>query len=152
MIIDTDDLEALGFGSQYEALALSGWAERATTKAHEYQRAWRAENKQKLRAYQRQWLKTPKGKEYTKRHGSTAASKAARKRWAQSERGKANRRASTRRYTQTAKGKANRDRYEASEAGKARRKRANAKYLASPKGKAMRARAYARRKALRGEL
>jgi hypothetical protein len=106
MEIDEDDLEALGFGSQMEQLAFSGWAERKLEQARDavgtYQRTPRG---RKMRAKaQRSYAKTAKG------------------------------RATQDRYLKN-RGYARMKEYLQTEAGKAAKSRANARYRAKVKAR-----------------
>jgi hypothetical protein len=50
-------------------------------KAREYQRKWRAANKEKIKKYLSDYRTTEKYREYKRKHRKTATAKAARARW-----------------------------------------------------------------------
>lgn len=111
LTLDPEDFEALGFGDVFEALALSGWAERRLAAAQAAARTPEA------RAYQTHYRHTPEGH---------AALKVARAHYQRTPKGKG------------VLARAN-ARYQHTEAGKASMARARAKYRASPKGRKARA-------------
>jgi hypothetical protein len=69
MDLDEDDLEALGFGSQIEALAWSGWAERKLEQARESSKDYSKTlgGRMALRRGWREYVKTSKGAEARRR-------------------------------------------------------------------------------------
>lgn len=88
MRLDSDTLDALGFGSQLEALAQSGWAERMAAAQREAQQ----------RRYDSSAVSRAKNLAAVRKYAASAKGQVTRKRYEASEKRKAARRATNRRY------------------------------------------------------
>jgi hypothetical protein len=115
LAFDEDDLEALGFGNQYLALAATNWA--AYSDEARKARDKRYRDSLGGKAARRAWVKT-------RRESPSAADI----KYRQSDRAKELARERNRKYRASMKGKTNRKRYAQSEAGRVAKSRHNAKY------------------------